>query len=180
MTSSQSLILTDNPRLYSFFPFFYLAWADAVLLPSEISAIENYISEQKWLTTQEIDFLSSFLDPKNPPTPQELKGWQQLIMDHASVSEKNENVAEIGLKLSKLKGSVPDDDLRNSLNEIERMLGIVSKESVYHLRSNTPKKEHQEKINNVVKEVGKVVVGQQHMVNRLLIGLFTQNHVLLE
>jgi MoxR-like ATPase len=42
------------------------------------------------------------------------------------------------------------------------------------------KKEHQEKIKQVVSEVGKVVVGQQHMVNRLMIGLFTNGHILLE
>jgi len=42
------------------------------------------------------------------------------------------------------------------------------------------KKEHQHKITQVIEEVGKVVVGQKHMVNRLLIGLFTQNHILLE
>lgn len=42
------------------------------------------------------------------------------------------------------------------------------------------KKEHQVKISQVIDEVGKVVVGQRHMVNRLLIGLFTQNHILLE
>ena len=41
------------------------------------------------------------------------------------------------------------------------------------------KKEHQQKINQVIEEVGKVVVGQRHMVNRLLIGL-SQNHILLE
>ena len=41
-------------------------------------------------------------------------------------------------------------------------------------------KEHQHKIIQVIEEVGKVVVGQKHMVNRLLIGLFTQNHILLE
>ena len=37
-----------------------------------------------------------------------------------------------------------------------------------------------EKITSVIAEVGKVVVGQQYMVNRLLIGLFTNGHVLLE
>lgn len=42
------------------------------------------------------------------------------------------------------------------------------------------KREHQDKIKQVVSEVGKVVVGQQHMVNRLLIGLFTNGHILLE
>ena len=42
------------------------------------------------------------------------------------------------------------------------------------------KKEHQQKIKRVVSEVGKVVVGQEYMINRLLIGLFTQGHILLE
>jgi MoxR-like ATPase len=41
-------------------------------------------------------------------------------------------------------------------------------------------KEHQEKIQQVIGEVGKVVVGQKKMVDRLLIGLFTQGHILLE
>ena len=40
--------------------------------------------------------------------------------------------------------------------------------------------EHQLKIKQVFSEVGKVVVGQQYMVNRLLIGLFTGGHILLE
>lgn len=41
-------------------------------------------------------------------------------------------------------------------------------------------KEHQEKIGQVISEVGKVVVGQEYMVNRLMVGLFTQGHILLE
>lgn len=40
--------------------------------------------------------------------------------------------------------------------------------------------EHKEKIRNVISEVAKVVVGQEYMVNRLLIGLFTNGHILLE
>ena len=42
------------------------------------------------------------------------------------------------------------------------------------------KKEHQSKIKDVISEVGKVVVGQGYMVNRLLVGLFTNGHILLE
>ncbi len=41
-------------------------------------------------------------------------------------------------------------------------------------------KEHQLKIRQVFEEVAKVVVGQEYMVNRLLVGLFTNGHVLLE
>ncbi len=40
--------------------------------------------------------------------------------------------------------------------------------------------QYQEKIRQVFSEVNKVVVGQEYMVNRLLIGLFTQGHILLE
>ncbi|HYG18577.1 MAG TPA: MoxR family ATPase [Ohtaekwangia sp.] len=40
--------------------------------------------------------------------------------------------------------------------------------------------EHQEKVRQVYREVAKVVVGQEYMVNRLMIGLFTNGHILLE
>ena len=39
---------------------------------------------------------------------------------------------------------------------------------------------HQEKIAEVIQEVKNVVVGQDKMINRLLIGLFTNGHILLE
>ncbi|MGK7389285.1 MAG: AAA family ATPase [Candidatus Cyclobacteriaceae bacterium M2_1C_046] len=42
------------------------------------------------------------------------------------------------------------------------------------------KQEHRNKIKQVYQEVGKVVVGQEYMINRLLIGLFTNSHILLE
>lgn len=42
------------------------------------------------------------------------------------------------------------------------------------------KKEHQDKIRKVFSEVGKVIVGQEYMLNRLLVGLFTNGHILLE
>ncbi len=41
-------------------------------------------------------------------------------------------------------------------------------------------REQQAKIKQVLDEVGKVVVGQSYMINRLLIGLFTNGHILLE
>ncbi len=46
--------------------------------------------------------------------------------------------------------------------------------------TNDLKRVHHQKIKQVFTEVGKVVVGQEFMLNRLLIGLFTQGHILLE
>jgi MoxR-like ATPase len=39
---------------------------------------------------------------------------------------------------------------------------------------------HREKIKQIFDEVGKIVVGQHHMLSRLLIGLFSNGHILLE
>jgi MoxR-like ATPase len=39
---------------------------------------------------------------------------------------------------------------------------------------------HKDKIRQVITEVAKVVVGQEYMVNRLMVGLFTNGHILLE
>jgi MoxR-like ATPase len=39
---------------------------------------------------------------------------------------------------------------------------------------------YQLKVQQVIEEVGKVVVGQERMLNRLLIGMFTNGHILLE
>ncbi len=40
--------------------------------------------------------------------------------------------------------------------------------------------EHKQKIKDVFAEISRVVVGQEYMVNRLMIGLFTNGHILLE
>ncbi len=42
------------------------------------------------------------------------------------------------------------------------------------------KKEHRDKIKKVYDEVAKVIVGQKALINRLMVGLFTQSHILLE
>src|SRR6185312_12642940 len=39
---------------------------------------------------------------------------------------------------------------------------------------------HQQKLKDICRETGKVVVGQEHLINRLLVGLFTNGHILLE
>ncbi|MFK7953711.1 MAG: acyl-CoA dehydrogenase [Ekhidna sp.] len=133
MTNSiNSSILSQNPRLYSFFPLFYIAWADAVLIPTEIAAIVSYIKKQNWLSEEENEFLISFLEPKNPPSPQELKKWKSKILE--TELSPDDTLVEIGQKLSNLKGADTSDEIKKSLSEIEEMLGIASNEAIYHLR----------------------------------------------
>lgn len=141
--SIDSPILEQNPKLYGFFPLLYMAWADAILLPSEIEAIENYLQQQSWLSKAELDFLSSFLDPSAPPSPQELKRWKQKINELNL--EQDDSLVDIGTKLASFKGAISDQSIKDSLETIEQMLGVVSGESSYHLRS----KEHLSQTNQL-------------------------------
>lgn len=45
---------------------------------------------------------------------------------------------------------------------------------------NTQTERYHQQIESIFSEMGKVVVGQRYMINRLLIGLFTNGHILLE
>ncbi len=56
----------------------------------------------------------------------------------------------------------------------------LEKETPAPTPDNDLRKEHMDKIQQVFTEVGKVVVGQEAMLSRLLIGLFTNGHILLE
>lgn len=60
------------------------------------------------------------------------------------------------------------------------MINFMAEVAVKPPEDKDLKKEHQDKIQEVVQEVAKVVVGQEYMINRLLIGLFTEGHILLE
>jgi len=60
------------------------------------------------------------------------------------------------------------------------MINFIAEVAVKPSEDKDLKKEHQDKIQQVLQEVAKVVVGQEYMINRLLIGLFTQGHILLE
>ncbi|TAF33435.1 MAG: MoxR family ATPase [Cytophagales bacterium] len=59
----------------------------------------------------------------------------------------------------------------------------MSDDPIYKTSDSTESKDiqyYQNKVQNIYSEVGKVIVGQKNMVNRLLIGLFTNGHILLE
>ncbi|WP_420577711.1 acyl-CoA dehydrogenase [Ekhidna sp.] len=133
----QSPVLQANPALYSFLPMFYMAWADAVLTPGEVTSLQSIIEKQHTLKADERAFLLSFLDPKDPPTPNELKSWLKTIRESSDrISEKEKkSVVEIGIDLARLHQAPDAEELKVPLLEIEEALGIISEESAYHLRS---------------------------------------------
>lgn len=133
----QSPHFQANPSLYSFLPLFYMAWADAVLTPGEVEKLRAIIDSQSSLTSDERSFLQSFVDPKNPPTPKELKSWLKTIRqasDQLTGTDKK-GIVQIGMELAKLHHAPTPEEMEVPLLEIEEALGIITEESAYHLRS---------------------------------------------
>ena len=70
---------TNLPALLPFLPMLYVAWADAVLSPTELETVKAKIDAQAWLTETERTTLDSWLDPTDPPTEQEMHAWLREI-----------------------------------------------------------------------------------------------------
>ncbi|MDP5168960.1 MAG: acyl-CoA dehydrogenase family protein [Bacteroidia bacterium] len=108
-------------------PILYLAWADEVLTPSEISAIEALLARQTWISQEDRSWISSHLDPKNPPTAMELKGWLYLIRKearHLSTVERRD-LLTLGQRIARL-GKTDEEALSpeaaKAVRELEKIM----------------------------------------------------------
>src|SRR6188768_1907140 len=131
--------LSKNPSLYVFLPLFYTVWADAVLTPSEVAAVEATINGQAWLTKEEKQFLLNLLNPAAPPSPDDLMDWREEITKVADTSGKKESLVDLGIKLATLHGNgAAKESLTNataSLTTLEELLGLISYEAGYNFQS---------------------------------------------
>ena len=128
-----------NPSLYIFLPMYYTVWADLVLTPTELASIQELLSQQSWLSTEEKTFLRSHLDPATPPDPAELKQWLVEIRKVAALTDERASLADLGLKLAAFhKAEIgTSNEVHRSLMELEEVLGVISSESVFVFDSTT-------------------------------------------
>lgn len=68
----------------------------------------------------------------------------------------------------------------NIMEMEEKAQESLTQNEVTQVAQNSEKEIHRQKIKQIFDEIGKVVVGQHDMVSRLLIGLFSNGHILLE
>ena len=131
--------LKDNPSLFVFLPLFYTVWYDAVLTPSEITAIEGLLNAQEWLAEDERKFLLSQIDPASPPSPDELMRWREAISQVAGSSEEKSSLIDLGIRLATLNGNSKVSEAvskaKPSLINIEAALGLISREAAFAFQS---------------------------------------------
>jgi acyl-CoA oxidase len=129
----------NNPTLYAFLPVFYLVWTDAVLTPTEIDNMKLLIGSQLWLTAEEREFLITNLDPKHPPTPDELKAWKKELKEIANDLDPdlNKSIATTGLKLAEKYGSTASElaEKKDFFNEMEAFVGVMGSEAFHTIPS---------------------------------------------
>jgi acyl-CoA oxidase len=65
--------------ILQYIPFFYVIWSDDLISASEINVVENAISNDGSLTTDEQNTLNSWLRVTQPPKDETFKHWKQTI-----------------------------------------------------------------------------------------------------
>lgn len=119
-----------------FLPMMYVAWADGILTPTEMSTVQKKIQEQSWLSQEATAMLERWLDPQNPPTPGQLQDWLMAIRESAAAFTETprDSLASLGLEMAQVSvAHDPDKHLVSdaflALTDIENVLGIVSSEA---------------------------------------------------
>ncbi|MEM9856480.1 MAG: acyl-CoA dehydrogenase [Bacteroidota bacterium] len=135
-------VITDNPKLYALLPLLHVAWSDAVLTPSEISYVNDLVSETDWLTDEEKLWVKNRLDPKSPPSAQQLKSWLAKLkeVEHQLSDDDKHDLVAMGIQLAEVNGYSVNTETRlkakKSLRKIEQALGVINHEADRFLLDN--------------------------------------------
>ena len=125
----------DRPDLLPFLPMVYAAWSDGVLSVTELEAIRERISAQKWLEADARAALARWLDPHNPPSARALAGLGERLraLGRGTDAEARRSLVKLGLELARAEagaGVWTQPDAQRELHELEREPGLLPAEAV--------------------------------------------------
>ncbi len=128
--------IEKSPGLLIFLPMLYIAWSDSVLTNEEVQSIEQKILQQDWLTDSEKSFISSRLQPDQPPSPKQLKEWLSVIQHAAPYipTDARKSLAGLGLEITRVSEQSREqwqsESTQNALGQIEEALGVITTEAL--------------------------------------------------
>jgi len=102
----------------------YIIWSDNLVTASELNVVQKAIADDDSLSKEEQNTLSSWLNPKNPPSDSELKNWNHIVSnsDVKLVESETYPLATFSQKVvCQYHDACPFND---SLKNIEINLGI--------------------------------------------------------
>lgn len=132
----------DYPGLVSFLPLVYVAWADGILSPSEITEIREKFGTLDWVSEADHAVLASWLDPSHPPSTTQYLGWLRTIrrLGRYIPAETRTSLATLGVEMAQLmETSTVTPEAAEALCDIEAALGIVGAEACRELIEDHPR-----------------------------------------
>jgi acyl-CoA oxidase len=126
-------LLSENPNLHIFLPFYFTLWEDYNLTETDIKIMKKLIDSQSWLKKEEVEMLHGFLNPNQKPSAQELKKWRSEIQ---FIKPKNlKNLTNLGMELVKSHQNEHDlkitDNDQEAFKNAEKELGLIINEAAY-------------------------------------------------
>jgi acyl-CoA oxidase len=114
-----------SSALLPFLPLLYVAWSDGTLDLAELRTIFGRVIDVWKLDPVERDQVGRWLDPDQPPTPDELDEMLARVRVAASglTAEDRRSLTELGLALARASGGGVSSVERSALEEIELALG---------------------------------------------------------
>ena len=177
LSKSDIHTIEQSPGLLIFLPMLYVAWSDSVLTEDEISAIEQKILKQDWLTDSEKEFVSKRLQAEHPPTPKQLKEWLSVIQRAAPhiPHQSRKSLASLGLEITRISDQTKEQwqssNTQQALHQIEEALGVITPEALEDLLVTKPsdlleQEEVQPRLNLL--ELSKILDGKAHAIKQQL------------
>ncbi len=119
----------DRPELLGVLPIVYTAWADGMLLPTEMSALLGWVQDQRWLDADARAELLPWLDAGSPPSATEVAALARRARALApkDVAVATRSLTDLGLALAHAAGSdvFSRGGAAEDLRALEAALGVV-------------------------------------------------------
>ncbi|MCO6477586.1 MAG: acyl-CoA dehydrogenase family protein [Phaeodactylibacter sp.] len=144
-----------SPGIQSLIPMLYIAWADRVLTPAEVSALKKKAARANFLTGKEKELLQQWADPRRPPSPQLFKYWEiELRRAAAQFPEgAHPSPAALGAAMAEMaarQGQSPKvkdwqaPEILAQLEELEENLGSIDIDTYWSLFPAEAKKQQRQ------------------------------------
>ena len=120
-----------SPVVQSFIPLLYVAWADGMLSPSEVSIIQKEIEALPEISNEDKSLLLQWTDPSEWPDDQTFKDWMSLLKDISGDTDYAtiDSIVELGLVMAERAGGrdhprYMKEETRAALRKLEKTLHI--------------------------------------------------------
>lgn len=156
MSTNPPIISYDSPAIQSLIPLFYVAWADRILTPTEVSFLQKKVSELGFLSPTEKAIISNWSDPTQPPSRELFKQWEieiKRVSCKMPIADRK-SLVNLGLAMARRSAQQNPDtpefnyaspETRTALEGLEKHLGLIDQRT-YHSIFEDEAQAHQKEV----------------------------------